>query len=80
MEFLTDPNNYDACLSISALVLMVVIIIIHSSEEFSSRYVRGENGQGKRIPAIRDVKTGKKTTKKQKNTKTRERDGLKKTL
>ena len=35
MEFLTDPNNYDACLSISALVLMVVIIIIHSSEEFS---------------------------------------------
>ena len=35
MGFLTDPNNYDACLSISALVLMAVIIIIYSSEEFS---------------------------------------------
>ena len=35
MEFLTDPNNYDVCISISALVLMAVIIIIHSSEEFS---------------------------------------------
>ena len=51
-----------------------------SSEEFSSRYVRGENGQGKHIPAILDVKTGKKTAKKQKNAKTMERDGLKKTL
>ena len=35
MGILTDPNNYDVCISISALVLMVVIIVIHSVGEFS---------------------------------------------
>ena len=35
MGILTDPNNYDVCISISALVLMLVIIVIHSVGEFS---------------------------------------------
>ena len=35
MEILTDPNNYDVCISISALVLMAVIIVIHLVGEFS---------------------------------------------
>ncbi|MBO4458169.1 MAG: EAL domain-containing protein [Butyrivibrio sp.] len=34
MELLTQPKNYDVCISISALVLMAVIVVIYSSEEY----------------------------------------------